>query len=344
LTSGAHGLPLMGTGDWNDGMNRVGREGRGESVWMGFFLYRIIRDFLPICERRGDAERVNRYSTYRDQLGVALNEAGWDGQWYRRAYYDNGAVMGSRESDECQIDALAQAWSVMSGAAPAERAAQALDAMEERLVSNHERLIRLLAPPFADTPQDPGYIKGYVAGVRENGGQYTHAACWAVRAMAEAGRNERAAQLLAMLSPVSHTLTPEAVATYQVEPYVIAADIYGAEPHVGRGGWTWYTGSAGWMYRVALESVLGFTLQGGDTIRVKPVIPADWPGFTIRYRVPGSATVYEINIVNDAVGGTPQVAAATIDGRPLAVEDGAALVPLAAGGATHRVEIVLRAL
>jgi cellobiose phosphorylase len=344
LTSGAHNLPLMGTGDWNDGMNRVGREGRGESVWMGFFLYRIIKDFLPMCERRGDAERIARYSAYREQLGVTLNQAGWDGEWYRRAYYDNGAVMGSRESDECQIDALAQAWSVMSGAAPLERAAQALDAMEARLVSDDERLIRLLAPPFADTPQDPGYIKGYVAGVRENGGQYTHAACWVVRAMAEAGRNERAAQLLAMLSPVSHTMTPEAVATYQVEPYVIAADIYGAEPHVGRGGWTWYTGSAGWMYRVALESVLGFTLQGGDTIRIKPVIPGDWPGFTIRYRAPGSATVYEINIVNDAVGGAPQVVAATLDGRPLAVEDGAALVPLAADDATHRVEIVLRAL
>jgi cellobiose phosphorylase len=344
LTSGAHGLPLMGTGDWNDGMNRVGREGRGESVWMGFFLYRIIGDFLPICERRGDAGRIKRYSAYRDQLGVTLNEAGWDGEWYRRAYYDNGAVMGSRASDECQIDALAQAWAVMSGAAPAERAAQALDAMEARLVSDHDRLIRLLAPPFADTPQDPGYIKGYVAGVRENGGQYTHAACWAVRAMAEAGRNERAAQLLAMLSPVSHTLTPEAVATYQVEPYVIAADIYGAEPHVGRGGWTWYTGSAGWMYRVALESVLGFTLDGGDTIRIKPVIPGDWPGFTIRYRPPGSAAAYEINIVNDAVGGLPQVVAATLDGQPVAVEDGAALVPLAASDATHRVEIVLRAV
>jgi cyclic beta-1,2-glucan synthetase len=344
LTSGAHGLPLMGTGDWNDGMNRVGREGRGESVWMGFFLYLIIGDFLPICERRGDTERIARYRAYRDQLGVNLNEAGWDGEWYRRAYYDNGAVMGSRESDECQIDALAQAWSVMSGAAPAGRAAQALDAMEARLVSDDERLIKLLAPPFADTPQDPGYIKGYVAGVRENGGQYTHAACWAVRAVAEAGRNERAAQLLASLSPVNHALTPEAVAIYQVEPYVIAADIYGAEPHVGRGGWTWYTGSAGWMYRVALESVLGFTLQGGDTIRIKPVIPGDWPGFTIRYRVPGSAAVYEINIVNQSRGAAPRVAAATLDGQPLAIADGAALVPLGEGDTTRRVEIILRAL
>jgi cyclic beta-1,2-glucan synthetase len=343
LTAGAHGLPLMGTGDWNDGMNRVGREGRGESVWMGFFLVRIIDDFLPMCERRGDAGRIARYKAYREQLAVALNDAGWDGEWYRRAYYDNGVVMGSKESDECQIDALAQAWSVISGAAPGARAAQALDAMEQHLVSDREQLVRLLTPPFQDTPQDPGYIKGYVAGVRENGGQYTHAACWAVRALAEAGRNERAARVLEMLSPVSHSSTPEQVATYQVEPYVIAADIYGADPHVGRGGWTWYTGSAGWMYRVALESVLGFTLHGGDAIRIKPVIPSSWPGFTICYRLPDGATRYEISVVNDTVGGDARVASATLDGTAVALRDGAALVPLRADRGTHHVEIVLRA-
>jgi cyclic beta-1,2-glucan synthetase len=344
LTAGSHGLPLMGTGDWNDGMNRVGREGRGESVWMGFFLYRIIGDFLPVCERRGDFHRIERYTAYRDQLAAALDDAGWDGEWYRRAYYDNGVVMGSRESDECKIDALAQAWSVISGAASPERGAQALDAMERELVSDRDKLVRLLTPPFQDTPQDPGYIKGYVAGVRENGGQYTHAACWAVRALAEAGRNERAARVLEMLSPVSHSSTPEEVATYQVEPYVIAADIYGADPHVGRGGWTWYTGSAGWMYRVALESVLGFTLQGGDTIRIKPVIPSSWPGFTIRYRLPDGATVYEISVVNDAVGASPQASSATLDGKAVALEGGAALVPLRADRGLHHVEIVLRSL
>jgi cyclic beta-1,2-glucan synthetase len=251
--------------------------------------------------------------------------------------------MGSRESDECKIDALAQAWSVISGAAPIERADKALDAMEEHLVSDADRLVRLLTPPFADTPQDPGYIKGYVAGVRENGGQYTHAACWAVRALAEAGRHERAAQLLEMLSPVSHSSTPDDVARYQVEPYVIAADIYGADPHVGRGGWTWYTGSAGWMYRVALESVLGFTLQGGDTARIKPVVPMSWPGFTIRYRLPDGATVYEIGVVNDSVGAGPQVASASLDGAPLSLDNGAALVPLRADRGMHRVDIVLRA-
>jgi cellobiose phosphorylase len=345
--TGAHGLPLMGTGDWNDGMSRVGREGRGESVWMGFFLVRILDDFLPICERRGDAERVARYRAWREQLALALNDTGWDGEWYRRAYYDNGVVMGSRDSDECKIDALAQAWSVISGAAPPDRAAQALDAMEQHLVSDDDKLVRLLTPPFQDTPQDPGYIKGYVAGVRENGGQYTHAACWAVRALAEAGRNERAAKVLEMLSPVSHSSTPEDVAVYQVEPYVIAADIYGADPHVGRGGWTWYTGSAGWMYRVALESVLGFTLQGGDTIRIAPVIPSSWPGFTIRYRLPDGVTVYEISVVNDidkdSAGEGSQVSSATLDGKAVALAGGAALVPLRADRGLHRVEIVLRA-
>jgi cyclic beta-1,2-glucan synthetase len=328
----------MGTGDWNDGMNRVGREGRGESVWMGFFLFRIITDFLPACERRGDTARIASYSAYRDHLSQALNDdnGGWDGQWYRRAYYDNGAVMGSKLSDECRIDALAQAWSVISGAAPAERVEQALDAMEQQLVSDADGLIRLLTPPFVDTVQDPGYIKGYVAGVRENGGQYTHAACWAVRAVAEAGRGERAVQLLEMLSPVSHALTPAAVATYQVEPYVIAADIYGAAPHVGRGGWTWYTGSAGWMYRVGLESILGFTLEGGDSIRLTPVVPADWPSFSIRYRLPDGKTVYEITVKNG------ELEAASLDGAALTVADGSALIPLHADGKTHQVEMMLK--
>ncbi|HZX29316.1 MAG TPA: hypothetical protein VFF16_19740 [Telluria sp.] len=338
LTKGAHGLPLFGTGDWNDGMNRVGREGKGESVWMGFFLYCVIGDFLPLCERRGDSARVAAYTAYRAHLLQALNDAGWDGEWYRRAFYDNGVVMGSKDSDECQIDALAQAWAVISGVASPERAAQALDAMEQRLVSGEDRLIRLLTPPFVDTPQDPGYIKGYVAGVRENGGQYTHAACWAVRAVAEAGRRERAAELLANLSPVRHARTPEEVAVYQVEPYVIAADIYGAEPHVGRGGWTWYTGSAGWMFRVALESVLGFTLTGGDTIRIKPVVPSAWPEFRIRYTLPDGSTSYEIRVRN---GGTGTVAAARIDGSAAPVEQGAALLPLRADGAVHHVDIEL---
>jgi cyclic beta-1,2-glucan synthetase len=340
LTQGEHGLPLMGTGDWNDGMNRVGREGRGESVWMGFFLSRIIKDFLPICEKRGDTTRVMCYSAYHDHLDHALNADGWDGEWYRRAFYDNGAVIGSRDSDECQIDALAQAWAVISEAAPAQRAAQALDALELRLVSEQDKLIRLLTPAFVNTPNDPGYIKGYVAGVRENGGQYTHAACWVVRAMAEAGRRDRAAQLLEMLSPVSHALDPAAVAVYQVEPYVIAADIYGEAPHVGRGGWTWYTGSSGWMYRVGLESVLGFGIENGDTIVMAPRVPDDWPEFSIRYRLPDGGGSYEI-VVRNPQRSAGAVRAASLDGVALPLENGVARVPVRRDGGDHRVELVL---
>jgi N,N'-diacetylchitobiose phosphorylase len=339
LTRGAHGLPLMGTGDWNDGMNRVGREGRGESVWLGFFLHGILDDFIPLCEARGDGERAERYRAYRATLAEALNarDQGWDGEWYRRAYYDNGAPLGSAANDECRIDAIAQAWAVLSGVAPAERAEQALDALERHLVSERDGIIRLLTPAFDRTPHDPGYIKGYLPGVRENGGQYTHAALWAVRALAQAGRTERAARLLEMVSPVSHGRTADEVAVYQGEPYVIAADVYGVAPHVGRGGWTWYTGSAGWMFRVALESVLGITLGGGDALCIRPCVPRDWPGFTVRYRLPGGATTYEIAATREDGGGIRGSA----DGQDLEVADGVLRVPLARDGGTHRVDVVL---
>ncbi|WP_295456516.1 glycosyl transferase [uncultured Thiodictyon sp.] len=339
LTLGVHGLPLMGTGDWNDGMNRIGREGRGESVWMGFFLYRCLGDFLPLCEARGDAARVTRYSDYRAVLVLALEESGWDGAWYRRAYYDDGTPLGCATDDECRIDALAQSWAAISGAVPRARSEQALDALEAELVSEDERLIRLLTPPFVDTPQDPGYIKGYLAGVRENGGQYTHAACWAVMAMAELGRTERAARLLAMLSPVSHTATAEAVATYRLEPYAVAADIYGAEPHVGRGGWSWYTGSAGWMYRAGIEAVLGLRVEDGRTLVLKPCIPADWPGFRIHYRLPDGRTACEIVVDNSAAG--DRVVAASMNGQPSEVSEGAARVTLPEAGGTFRWEVRL---
>jgi N,N'-diacetylchitobiose phosphorylase len=337
LTRGAHGLPLMGTGDWNDGMNRVGREGRGESVWLGFFLHGILDDFIPLCEKRGDGGRAERYRAYRTELAAALNDGGWDGGWYRRAYYDNGAPLGSARDDECRIDAIAQAWAVTSGVAPAERAEQALDALEAHLVSERDGIIRLLTPAFDRTPHDPGYIKGYLPGVRENGGQYTHAALWAVRALAKAGRRERAARLLAMLSPVSHGRTPDEVAVYQAEPYVAAADVYGVAPHVGRGGWTWYTGSAGWMFRVALESVLGITLVDGTALRVAPCVPAAWPGYTVRYRLPDGATTYDIAVTRRDGGGIT----ATLDGRQVEAGEGAVLVPLAEDGALHRVEVSL---
>ena len=336
LTRGVHGLPLMGAGDWNDGMNRVGREGRGESVWLGFFLYDILRDFGAICASRGDAGRSGRYESYRSALGEALNGAGWDGAWYRRAYYDNGQPLGSSHSDECRIDALAQAWAVLSGAATVPRAAQAMDALETYLVAQDDGIIRLLAPAFDRTPNDPGYIKGYLPGVRENGGQYTHGVLWAVRALAELGRAERAATLLEMLTPVHHSATAEGVERYRVEPYVVAADVYGVEPHVGRGGWTWYTGSAGWMYRIAIESILGLGLRDGHTIVLRPCIPAAWPGFNIRYRMP-DGTVYDIDV--ERTTGATRVAAG--DGTAAGVVDGAVVMAAARDGREHRVRISL---
>jgi cellobiose phosphorylase len=342
LTCGAHGLPLMGTGDWNDGMNRVGREGRGESVWMGFFLYDIVEQFVPLCTRRNDDARVARYRAYQQQLATALNDAGWDGEWYRRAYYDDGTPLGAAQNDECRIDALAQAWAVLSKAAPLARAAQAMDAVEAQLVSPDAGIIRLLTPPFDRDPHDPGYIKGYVPGIRENGGQYTHAAVWVVRALAELGRRDRAAALLEMLSPIHHTRTPDEVATYQVEPYVVAADIYGVSPHLGRGGWTWYTGSAGWMYRVALESVLGLRIDGGGTLRIAPRIPDHWVGFTLRYRAADGATLYEIEVRNPNHNAAV-VVDVTVDGKPGVIDDGAACVPLQGDGRTHQVRITLGA-
>lgn len=336
LGAGAHGLPLMGTGDWNDGMNRVGRLGRGESVWLGFFLHAILERFIPTCERRGDARRAGRYRERMRTLHAALNAAGWDGEWYRRAYYDDGTALGSAASDECRIDAIAQAWAVMSGVASVDRAGQALDAMEQHLVDEPAGLIRLLTPPFDRTPHDPGYIKGYLPGVRENGGQYTHAALWAVKALAEAGRGERAAKLLEMISPVTRGGSAEAIAVYQAEPYVIAADVYGQPPHIGRAGWTWYTGSAGWMFRVALESILGVTIQAGTALTLRPCLPAAWPGFSVWYRLPDGVTRYEI-VVRRAAGATV-VRAAGIAAR---VEDGAVVVALVGDGASHRVEVDL---
>ncbi len=343
LTQGTHGLPLMGTGDWNDGMNRVGREGRGESVWMGFFLYAILGDFIPICGQQGDHNRARRYAAFRTHLATALNTEGWDGQWYRRAWYDSGAVLGSTASDECRIDALAQAWAVISKAAPAERAETALNAVVEQLIESEDGLIRLLTPPFEHTPHDPGYIKGYVAGVRENGGQYTHAALWVVRALAELGRRNQAAQLLEKLTPVHRTRTAEAVAVYRLEPFSVAADIYGIAPHIGRGGWSGYTGAAGWLLRVTLESILGLERVEGHALRLRPCIPDEWPSFELRYRLPGDETIYDIEVGNPD-GQAQQVVEVEIDEQPGRIESGAAYIPLFRDGRVHSVRVRLAGL
>ena len=339
LTRGAHGLPLIGTGDWNDGMNRVGREGRGESVWLGFFLHVVLDDFIPLADQRGDSARAARYREYRAALADALDRSGWDGAWYRRAFYDDGTPLGSARNDECRIDAIAQAWAVISGVAPDHRRKMALDALEYHLVSERDGIIRLLTPAFDRTPHDPGYIKGYLPGVRENGGQYTHGALWAVRAFADAGRAERAAPLLEMLSPVRATRTLERTAVYQVEPYVIAADVYGVAPHVGRGGWTWYTGSAGWYFRIAVESILGLEMIGGQALAIRPRIPADWPGFTLRVRLDDCRTAYEVQVRRPDVDG--EVSSATLDGDVIDVDGGGVRIPLVRDGGTHCLVVTL---
>ncbi len=275
--TGAHGLPLMGTGDWNDGMSLVGAEGRGESVWLGWFLASMLGPFADVAEARGEADRAAQYRRQANTLAQALDQA-WDGAWYRRAYFDDGTPLGSKENTECRIDAIAQSWSVLSGLGEPDKARQAMESSERHLVKRDEGLILLLTPPFDTMVPSPGYIQGYVPGVRENGGQYTHAALWTVLAFARMGEGDRAEELFRLLNPVNHTLTPEDWARYRVEPYVVAADVYSQPPHVGRGGWTWYTGSAGWMYRVGIEGILGITLERGQ-LRIDPCIPRGWPGF-----------------------------------------------------------------
>ncbi|MEP7098715.1 MAG: cyclic beta 1-2 glucan synthetase, partial [Dokdonella sp.] len=283
LRTGAHGLPLIGSGDWNDGMNNVGREGRGESVWLGFFLYLILTQFKDVAAARGDAKFATRCSDKAKKLKVALDNHGWDGDWYRRAYYDDGTPLGSASETECRIDSIAQSWSVLSGAGAPERCERALDALDRLLIKDDARLIELLEPPFDKGTHDPGYIRGYVPGVRENGGQYTHAAVWAVMAFAEAGRTERAWQMFDMINPVRHGASAAAIATWQVEPYVAAADVLAVAPHIGRGGWTWYTGSAGWMYRLIIESLLGLH-RDGNALNIAPRLPQAWPALSIAYR------------------------------------------------------------
>ena len=293
LRFGAHGLPLMGSGDWNDGMNLVGMQGKGESVWLGFFLYDTLMRFIAIARAQGDHGFAERCHAEADQLRANLEQHGWDGAWYRRAYFDDGSPLGSALNVECQIDSIAQSWSVLSGAAGATRTHAAMASLDQRLVRRDHALIRLLDPPFDKSALNPGYIKGYVPGVRENGGQYTHGAIWAAMAFAALDDRERAWELFNMINPVNHANSPEAIATYKVEPYVVAADVYAVAPHTGRGGWTWYTGSAGWMYRLILESLLGFTLSA-NKLHFNPCLPADWNSFKLQYRY--RTTLYHITV------------------------------------------------
>jgi cyclic beta-1,2-glucan synthetase len=330
-TTGAHGLPLIGIGDWNDGMNRVGVEGRGESVWLAWFLTATLRRFATTVASRGDHATAIGMRAQADAYVAAVEAEGWDGAWYRRAYFDDGTPLGSASSDECRIDAIAQSWSVISGAGDPARSAQAMASLEEHLVDDDARLLLLLTPPFDRTRNDPGYIKGYLPGVRENGAQYTHAALWTVMATALRGDGDRALALYQMINPLMHARTPEEVATYKVEPYVVAADVYTARGQLGRGGWTWYTGSASWMYRVGLESILGFTRRG-DRVTIVPSVPAAWPEYGITYRW-GTST-YEITVRSPAAvreHGT----AMSVDGVALSVPE----LVLVDDGGTHVVVV-----
>lgn len=335
LSVGGHGVPLIGGGDWNDGMNRVGAAGRGESVWLGWFLSATLTAFAPIAERRGAAVRAATWRQHAAAVCAAQERAAWDGAWYQRGYFDDGTPLGSAESSECRIDSIAQSWAVIGGAADPERAARAMAAVEEHLVRHADGLVRLFAPPFDQTPLDPGYIKGYPPGIRENGGQYTHAATWAVIAAAMLGDGDRAGALFSLLNPISHASTRAGMHRYKVEPYVASADVYAEPPHVGRGGWTWYTGSAGWLYRAGMEWILGLRVRG-DTLHLDPCIPRAWPGFEAVFRYHSAR--YEIAVENPHRA-TRGVTHAEIDGAVL--PGPRAEIPLRDDGATHRVRIVL---
>ncbi len=333
LSVGVHGLPLIGSGDWNDGMNRVGREGKGESVWMGWFLHANLTAWAKLAEVREERERARVWRQHAGALKLALETHGWDGDWYKRAFYDDGTPLGSAQNEECRIDSIAQSWAVISGAGESSRAARAMAALEQHLVKRDDNLVLLFTPPFEHTERDPGYIKGYLPGVRENGGQYTHAAVWTVLAFAMLGEGDKAFELFSMLNPINRSTTRAGVHRYKVEPYVISADVYAQEPHVGRGGWTWYTGSSGWLYRVGIEAILGFKLRG-DKIEIDPCIPRAWVGYQISFAYHSSR--YEISIENPQ-GVTSGVRLLEVDGKQIA---GSSLT-VRDDGLIHRVRVVL---
>jgi cellobiose phosphorylase len=335
LRFGAHGLPLMGSGDWNDGMNLVGVEGRGESVWLGFFLNHVLTQFAALAHQRGDAPLAGHCLAEAARLRLAT-DASWDGDWYQRAWFDDGSPLGSARNVECRIDSIAQSWAVLSGSAEPAQARLAMDSVHRLLVDRDAALVRLLAPPFERSDPSPGYIQGYVRGVRENGGQYTHAAVWAAMAFAELGESARAWELLDMLNPIRHSASAQAVAVYKTEPYVLAGDVYALAPHAGRGGWSWYTGSAGWLYRFILESLLGVRVEG-DRMRLQPSLPADWRGFMLSYRF--HDTPYDISVLRASSAGSGPAAAPGLALDGVALTDGS--VRLVKDGLRHAVRLTL---
>nr|WP_241557065.1 hypothetical protein [Marinomonas hwangdonensis] len=346
--TGENGLPLMGTGDWNDGMNRVGEGGQGESVWLGWLLIRTINLFSPMAQIRDEDERVQNWVTHASKVREAIEEKAWDGEWYRRANFDDGSWLGSKDNDECRIDSIVQSWAVLSEAGEPERAAKAMASVEQYLIQPESKLALLFTPPFDKTSHDPGYIKGYPPGLRENGGQYSHAAMWAILAYTKLGDGNKASDLFNLLNPINHALNAEDTERYKVEPYVVAADVYSVAPHTGRGGWTWYTGSAGWMYRAGMEGILGIHREGKE-LTIQPCIPSDWPGFEASVKI--DKTEYFISVKQ--VGDQTQLlkkkntleradrsgVRAVVDGMDIQITKNIVRVPL--DGGAHRLNIHL---
>ena len=329
--TGSQGLPLIGGGDWNDGMNRVGECGRGESVWLAWLLIRAIALFAPLASARNDP-RAARWLAHAESVREAVEKAAWDGEWYRRATYDDGTWLGSQASEECRIDSIAQSWAVLSGQADPERAAKAMASLDRHLIRSDEGLALLFTPPFDKTTHDPGYIMGYPPGLRENGGQYSHAAMWAVMAHAQLGHADKALKLFDMVNPISHALDAEAVKRYKVEPYVVAADVYSVPPHAGRGGWTWYTGAAGWMYRAGIEGILGLQREG-EMLVIAVSLPAKWDGFEVTVTL--GETFYSISI--EASHDRSEAGSFTLDQKLMPMHDRTIRLPL--DGARHQVTI-----
>ena len=329
LRFGKNGLPFMGSGDWNDGMNKVGIHGMGESVWLAFFLYDVLQRFEPMALKMEDHSFVKVCQANAVQLKLMIDSNAWDGEWYRRAYFDDGSPLGSAANTECRIDSISQSWAVLSGAGDPDRAFQAMESADVHLVDRKHSLIKLLEPPFNNTDRDPGYIKGYVPGVRENGGQYSHAAIWMVMAVAKLGNTKRTWELLSMINPINHGKNASEVEAYKAEPYVMAADVYGVPPHTGRGGWTWYTGSAGWMYQLILESFLGLKREGSN-LRITPCVPANWKKFEVDYQF--GKTQYHIEVMLE---GEQRSASIEVDGSGIKGDS----IPLIDDSANHEVKV-----
>ena len=333
LRFGQHGLPLMGSGDWNDGMNNLGAGGLGESVWLGWFLCRILKDFETICIKRDESKTADEYAKNLGEISDALDKSAWDGEWYKRAYFDDGNPLGSKVNTECMIDAIAQSWSVISGASNNEKAHMAMDSFEKHLVDKENGIIKLLTPPFDGKQSDPGYIMGYLPGVRENGGQYTHAAAWAIMAWAKLGESERAWECFNMINPINHTQSKGECDVYKLEPYVMAADVYAGDPNTGRGGWSWYTGSASWVYKAGLEDLLGFRKKG-NRLTIKPCIPKQWEEFSIRYQYLSTTYILEVHQLKAYEGSVTEI---LVDGK--AIFEG--VIQLVDDSAVHHVVINL---